>query len=135
MNSLESPSDTPRSAAATGSGIAAGATGRRAFLGTALAAGAWATMPARLRAGEPTGRRYRTVLIGCGWWGGNILREAMASKACEIVGLCDVDARQFPATLQRVQEGTGDTPRLFKDYRELLAQTKPEIAIVGSACQ
>jgi predicted dehydrogenase len=106
--------------------------GRRAFLQASLAAGAWAALPARLRASEPTARRFRTVLIGCGWWGGNILREAMASRACEIVGLCDVDARQFPATLQRVQEGTGDVPRLCKDYRELLAETKPEIAIVAT---
>ena len=27
-------------------------------------------------------RTYRTALIGSGWWGKNILREAIASKRC-----------------------------------------------------
>ena len=73
------------------------------------------------------GRKFRTVLIGCGWWGNNILREAMASGACEVVALCDVDSRQYEATLKNMAAGTGDTPKLFKDYRECLAQAKPDI--------
>ena len=29
--------------------------------------------------------KYRVALIGCGWWGTNILREAVASGAVEVV--------------------------------------------------
>jgi len=105
---------------------------RRDFLQSTLAAGAMATLPRVARAADLSGRRFRTALIGCGWWGNVILREAMASRACEIVALSDVDQRQFEATLAAVREGTGDTPRLFKDYRELLDQMKPEIAIIGT---
>jgi predicted dehydrogenase len=105
---------------------------RRHFLHTSLAASALATFPFHVRAADKAGRKFRTALIGCGWWGNNILREAMASGACEVVALCDVDARQFEATLANVRTGTGDTPKLFKDYRELLAQAKPEIAIIGT---
>ena len=105
---------------------------RRHFLQSTSAASALAAFPYVKAAEKSGGRKYRTVLIGCGWWGNNILREAMASGQCEIVGLCDVDARQFEPTMANVRAGTGDSPKTFKDYRELLAQTKPEIAIVGT---
>jgi predicted dehydrogenase len=82
--------------------------------------------------GSTPSRKFRTALVGCGWWGNNILREAMASGSCEVVALCDVDARQFEATLANVRSGTGDAPKIFKDYRDLLDQTKPEIVIVGT---
>jgi predicted dehydrogenase len=105
---------------------------RRAFLHSAAASAPLAAFPA-LRAADKSGsRRFRTALIGCGWWGNNILREAMASGACEITALCDVDSRQFEPTLRNIGEGTGGQPRLFKDYRELLDQAKPEIAIVAT---
>ena len=60
------------------------------------AATAVSALPFHIRAADKAGsRKFRTVLIGCGWWGNNILREAMASGACEITALCDVDSRQF----------------------------------------
>lgn len=107
---------------------------RRTFLHSAAAAASapLAAFPA-LRAADKSGsRRFRTALIGCGWWGNNILREAMASGACEVTALCDVDSRQFEPTLRLVREATGAEPRVFKDYRELLERTKPEIAIVAT---
>ena len=105
---------------------------RRDFLRTTLAAGALSSLPFHVRAADKAGRKFRTALVGCGWWGNNILREAMASGACEVVALCDVDSRQFEPTLANVRAGTGDTPKLFKDYRELLGQVKPDIAIIGT---
>jgi predicted dehydrogenase len=107
---------------------------RRRFLQSTAAAYALAALPRLIRGaeGSTSRRKFRTALVGCGWWGNNILREAMASGSCEIVGLCDVDARQFEATLANVRNGTGDTPKVFKDYRDLLDQTKPEIVIVGT---
>ena len=106
---------------------------RRRFLQASAAATALAAFPFSIRGADKAGtKKFRTALIGCGWWGNNILREAMASGACEIVALCDVDARQFEPTLKNVAAGTGDTPKLFKDYRELLAEAKPEIAIIGT---
>ena len=106
---------------------------RRHFLQSAAAAYTLAALPRMLRAADaPSGRKFRTALIGCGWWGNNILREAMASGSCEVVALCDVDSRQFEATLASVRSGTGDAPKVFKDYRDLLADTKPEIVIVGT---
>ncbi len=107
---------------------------RRTFLHSSAALSALAALPTfSIRAAEKSGgRKFRTALIGCGWWGNNILREAMASGACEVVALCDVDARQFEPTLKNVAAGTGDSPKLYKDYREMLAAAKPEITIVGT---
>jgi len=105
---------------------------RRAFLQSAAATAPLAAFPALRAAGKSDSRKFRTALIGCGWWGNNILREAMASGACEITALCDADSRQFEPTLRNVREGTGGQPKLFRDYRELLDQVKPEIAIVAT---
>ncbi|MBC7366237.1 MAG: Gfo/Idh/MocA family oxidoreductase [Undibacterium sp.] len=106
---------------------------RRSFLHSTTAAATIASLPFSIRAQPKSGGpRFRVALIGCGWWGNNILREAMASGACEVVALCDVDSRQFEPTLKNVTAGTGDTPKLFKDYRECLAAVKPDIAIIGT---
>lgn len=106
---------------------------RRRFLQSAAAATAFAGAPFHVRAQDKAGaKKFRTVLIGCGWWGNNILREALASGACELVGLCDVDARQFDLTMQNGAAGGSAAPKRFRDYRECLAQTKPDIAIVAT---
>ena len=104
---------------------------RRSFLHrSAAAAGALAaSLPVRAADSAP---RLRTALIGCGWWGGNILGEAVASGRCEVVGLCDVDARQLAATRAKLASSTADRPREYKEYRELLAREKPEIVIVAT---
>ena len=106
---------------------------RRSFLQTSAATAALASLPFSIRAQDKAGaKKFRVVLIGCGWWGNNILREALASGACELVGLCDVDARQFEPTMKNGAASAGTTPKLFKDYRECLAQMKPDIAIIGT---
>lgn len=81
---------------------------------------------------ESPAKKYKTALIGCGWWGNNILGEAMASGQCSIVGLCDVDGRFLNRTLERVKKECGDEPRIYKDYRELLQKEKPEICIIAT---
>jgi len=104
---------------------------RRSFLKTSATAGlALSALP--LFGAASAGSKYRTALIGCGWWGNNILGEAMASGACQITALCDVDRRFLDRTLERVRKETGDAPRPYKDFRELLDKEKPEICIVGT---
>ena len=104
---------------------------RRNFIRTSVAA-AFSLPAFSILGAESPARRYRTALIGCGWWGGNILREAMASGACDVVGLCDVDTRQIDQLFGKVEQLAGQQPKRYKDYRELLAAEKPEIAIVAT---
>ena len=78
--------------------------------------------------GQNANERFTTALVGCGWWGGNILREAMASGGCKVVGLCDVDRRQIDKT-RKLVEKSSDEPKVYADYRELLAKEKPQVVI------
>lgn len=103
---------------------------RREFLKTAAIAGA-AVSGANISLAQ-TAAKYRTALIGSGWWGKNILREAMAAGESKIVALCDVDESLLKGAAQFAEENSGDQPRIYKDYRELLATEKPQIVIVAT---
>ncbi|NND09550.1 MAG: Gfo/Idh/MocA family oxidoreductase [Saprospiraceae bacterium] len=81
---------------------------------------------------RPRTKKYRVVLIGSGWWGMNILREAVKSDMVEVVGLCDVDQRQLKKSSTEVQQWIGKDPKRYTDYRECLEDARPEIAIVAT---
>lgn len=81
---------------------------------------------------QPAGRKYKTALIGSGWWGMNILREALASGECSCVALADPDPNQIKAAQTELSKLTSDRPREYRDYRELLAKERPDIAIVAT---
>lgn len=77
-------------------------------------------------------QKVRIALIGCGWWGMNILREAIAAQGIKVVGLCDVDRSARDKTAAEVKSLNGDTPKLYNDYREMLQREKPQIVIVAT---
>ncbi|MEQ1861223.1 MAG: Gfo/Idh/MocA family oxidoreductase [Chthoniobacteraceae bacterium] len=99
---------------------------RRHFLATTLLAGA----APFIRAAGP--RKLRTALIGSGWWGKNILKEAIASGRCAVVALADVDTNIAEIAGEQVNDLSGETPKLYRDYRELLAKEKPDIVIIAT---
>src|SRR5690349_19665281 len=101
---------------------------RRNFIKSSLAAGL--TLPGfpMIRAEAPD--KYRVALIGTGWWGMNILHTAMESGECKVVAMCDVDDNQLNPSTEDVERLSGDRPKRYKDYRELLHEQKPDIAIV-----
>ena len=103
---------------------------RRSFLQSAAAAGSLAAFSIKSSGAEKSGRKYRTALVGCGWWGGNILGETLASRQCEVVDLSDVDDRQIASIVEKISKVTGDQPRKYRYYRALLAKKKPGIVIV-----
>lgn len=104
---------------------------RRRFLGRTIAASA--ALPAfSIRGADLPARKHRTAIIGTGWWGMNILGEAMASGECRIVAMCDVDRRFLDPAAEKVEKLTGDTPKRYRDFRDLLEAERPEIVIVGS---
>ncbi len=100
---------------------------RRNFLKSSLAlSGAPAFLNPQSRG------KYKTALIGAGWWGMNILREAIQSGECRIVGACDVDENQLNPAVEEITKLSGDQPRKYKDFRDLLAKEAPEIVIVAT---
>jgi predicted dehydrogenase len=103
---------------------------RSTFLKSTAAAGFFLATAPYILGHEPT--KYRTALIGSGWWGKNILREAAASKRCKIVALCDVDGNGLEVSGEQVNDFSGDSPKLYKHHQELLEKERPEIVIIAS---
>jgi len=103
---------------------------RRHFLGASAAAPLAFAAPAVH--GAEKNKRYRTALVGSGWWGMNILRTAIAAGDVYVVALADVDRNQLDPAVADVEKLTGSAPKEYKDYRELLDAEKPEIVIVGT---
>ena len=89
------------------------------------------TVGAPLVGAQPD-RKYRTALIGTGWWGMNILRSAMEAGQSKVVAMCDVDRNQLDPAAATVVKLSGDQPAKYSDYREMLRREKPEIVIVAT---
>ena len=107
---------------------------RREFLQTGIGAAASLTA---LNAGLYAAAGYKPLrvgLIGCGWYGKTDLFHLMQVAPVEVVGLCDVDknATEEAAELVAGRQASGKRPPMFGDYRDLLAQQKPEIAVIGT---
>jgi predicted dehydrogenase len=79
-----------------------------------------------------TPEKFRAALIGTGWWGMNICHVALKSGQARIVAMCDVDDRQLDPAVENVTKISGDQPKKYKDFRELLQREKPDIAIVAT---
>lgn len=103
---------------------------RRDFLRSSAAAGA--SFSAFPLTASRTQQTYTTVLIGSGWWGMNILRTAIEDGRVDVAALCDVDENQLEPARDEVEEMTGNRPTGYRDYRELLQQEDPDIAIVAT---
>jgi hypothetical protein len=104
-------------------------TSRRHFLSATTAA--FAASSFHIFGADPN-KKYRTALIGSGWWGMNILREAIASGRIKVCALCDVSEDIASNAGDDVNGINGDDPKLYKDYRELLEKEKPEIVIIAT---
>ena len=104
---------------------------RRQFIQCAAVAGSLAATPA-IHARKNKAKRYRTALIGSGWWGMNILKEALAADNIKVVALCDVDSDKLELAAEEIEDLTGDAPNTYGDFRELLEKEDVEIAIVAT---
>jgi predicted dehydrogenase len=104
---------------------------RRDFIKTSAAASitysALPIMPPLSKA-----KKYTTVLIGSGWWGMNILKSAIEAGESKVVAMCDVDENYLKPATAEVTKLNGDRPKMYRDFRELLAKEKPEIVIVAT---
>lgn len=101
---------------------------RRTFIQGATAAGVAFSGVQLARAQTP----LKIALIGSGWWGMNILREAIAAQRGPVVALCDADSNLLTTNAGEVEKLTGNKPKTYKDFRELLATEKPGIVIVAT---
>ncbi len=104
---------------------------RRAFLqSTAVAGLALGVAPFAHPADRD--RRRRVALIGAGWWGKTVLKEALASGHATAVALVDVDASALEVGAEQVADLGAGAPRTYRDHREMLRKEHPEIVIIAT---
>jgi predicted dehydrogenase len=73
-------------------------------------------------------------VIGPGWYGKLDLRGLLQVEPVEVVSLCDVDQDMLKeaATMVAARQVSKHTPRLFRDYREMLAQKDLDLVIIDT---
>src|SRR5690348_15381248 len=106
---------------------------RRDFLLTSAGAAAVAAIqPGAYAAAED--KPLRVALIGSGWYGKTDLFHLMQVAPVKVVGLCDVDQNMVARAAELVsqRQPSKKKPPTFSDYRKLLAEQKPEIALVAT---
>lgn len=79
-----------------------------------------------------TNKTYRVALIGSGWWGMNILREAMESGQVKVTALSDVDPTQLEIAQEEVTDLSGETPKIYMNFLELLDKEDLDIVIIAT---
>ncbi len=107
---------------------------RRAFLASSLAAGSITLASHRETLAslldEPT---RRVGVIGTGWYGKCDLFRLMQVAPVEVVSLCDVDSQMLNEAAEMVQQRQASKrPRLYSDYRKMLAEKDLDIVVVGT---
>ena len=76
----------------------------------------------------------RVALIGTGWYGKSDLFRLMQVAPVDTVALCDVDEQQLnkAADMVSLRQQNHKKPALYRNYRKLLAEQKPEIVLIGT---
>src|SRR5690606_31952827 len=77
---------------------------------------------------------WRVGLIGTGWYGKSDLFRLMQVAPVEVVSICDVDHKLLTeaANLIKQRQKSAKAPRLYKDYRKMLAEKDLDIVIIGT---
>lgn len=105
---------------------------RRKFLrhtGSALAgAAALPLMSHRSSAND----KLLVALIGCKGMGMYNLTDHLKQSGVECAALCDVDNNILQERAGRIRELTGTTPKLYKDYRQVIDDKDIDIVIIGT---
>lgn len=76
----------------------------------------------------------RVGLIGTGWYGKSDLWRLIQVAPVEVVSLCDVDSNMLAgaAEIASQRQASGNTPRTYSDYREMLAEKDLDIVLIGT---
>ncbi len=107
---------------------------RRNFLKGATATVALSALGGRAMGLAAPDKVYRVGLIGTGWYGKSDLFRLIQVSPVEVVALCDVDRHQLEnaAAMVAQRQRSRATPKLYGDYRKMLAENKLDIVLVGT---
>jgi predicted dehydrogenase len=106
---------------------------RRKFIKTGSAAVALASATSITNANTVAAPK-RVCLIGCGWYGKVDLFRLLQVADVEVVALCDVDSKMLEECAQLVtaKQKSGNKPKTYTDYRELLDAGGLDIALIDT---
>ena len=76
--------------------------------------------------------KIRVGVIGCNGMGWSNMNSMLKNKVVDCVALCDVDENVLKRRSENVKEQRGNTPKLYKDYRQLIADKNIDAVIVGT---
>lgn len=81
-----------------------------------------------------TNQPRKVALIGTGWYGKSDLFRLIQVTNVEVVALADPDRHMLEAAGELVskRQKSGKVPRLYKDYKQLLAENELDIVLIGS---
>jgi len=108
---------------------------RRQFLTTAAAVTALSSLPQSTWAQDLLDIKPKRVgLIGCGWYGKCDLMRLIQVAPVEVVSICDVDSQMMSGAAELVasRQKSGQQPRQFGDYRQMLAEKDLDICLIGT---
>ena len=79
-------------------------------------------------------KSWRVGLIGAGWYGKSDLFRLIQVAPVEVIALCDVDKNMLrdAGAMVSKRQSNGKTPRLYNDYRKMLAENQLDIVLIGT---
>lgn len=107
---------------------------RRKFLQNTAAAAGLAAAAKESYAAAADGPTRRVGLIGTGWYGKVDLLRLIQVAPVEVVSLCDVDSQMLQEAAEIVagRQENGQQPRLYDDYREMLAERDLDLVLIAT---
>ncbi|CAH0995869.1 Inositol 2-dehydrogenase/D-chiro-inositol 3-dehydrogenase [Emticicia aquatica] len=107
---------------------------RRKFIHGVSASIALSTLGSFTKPVFTPAKTYKVALIGTGWYGKSDLFRLIQVASVEVVALCDPDQNMLKAAgdLVAKRQQSKQVPKLYGDYRKLLAENKLDIVLIGS---
>lgn len=107
---------------------------RRQFLQGTAATLALAPLELPAMPFGPADKTYKVALIGTGWYGKSDLFRLIQVAPVEVIALCDPDKNilEKAADLVATRQHNKQKPKLYGDYKKLLAENKLDIVIIGT---
>src|SRR5688572_28253533 len=107
---------------------------RRHFIKGATASLALSALGVQAMDAPNQAKTRRVGLIGTGWYGKSDLFRLIQVASVEVVALCDVDKNVLAAAADLVskRQKSGKKPKLYGDYRKMLAENKADIVLIGT---
>src|SRR6478609_9121776 len=105
---------------------------RRQFLSTSAAIIAASRLSRYETLASQIGANKRVGIIGPGWYGKSDLLRLVQVAPVNVVSMCDVDSKNFndAADLVATRQVSKRRPRLYSDWRKLLAEKDLDIVII-----